>query len=116
MTIPHYAYLVLKMPWPHAIISVRGNDKRAFDYNWESCETADILLASIELQELKHALAESHPDLIMPQAKTSKTFIQPDDTRQNNPIVHGGTFQGGSRGQQFGSQIGTRTHQIPPGK
>jgi hypothetical protein len=32
-------------------------------------------LASAELQELKQALAESHPDSVMPEAKTSKTSI-----------------------------------------
>jgi hypothetical protein len=36
----------------------------------ESCETVDMLMASTELQELK-VLAESHPDPIMPEAKTS---------------------------------------------
>jgi hypothetical protein len=57
----HYAYLVLKMPGPHGIISIRGDVKRAFDCDRESCETADRLLASADLQELKQALAESPP-------------------------------------------------------
>jgi hypothetical protein len=35
--------------------------------------------ASIELQELKKALAKSPSDPIMPKAKTSKKSIQPDD-------------------------------------
>jgi hypothetical protein len=59
MTIPHYAYLVLKMPGSCGVISIRGDVKRAFDYDRESCETMDRLLASIELQELKQALAKS---------------------------------------------------------
>jgi hypothetical protein len=48
----------------------------------ESCETVDRVLASAELQELKEALAESPlpPDLVMPEAKTSKTSIQLEDT------------------------------------
>jgi hypothetical protein len=70
MAIPHYAYLVLKMPGPRGVIS-----KRAFDYDKESCETANRLTASTELQELNQALVESHPDLIMPEAETSKTSI-----------------------------------------
>jgi hypothetical protein len=61
MAIPHYAFLVLKMPGLHGVISIRGDIKRAFDCDRESCETADRLLASIELQELKQALAESPP-------------------------------------------------------
>jgi hypothetical protein len=59
MAIPHYAYLVLKMPGPHGVISIRGDIKRAYDCDKESCETASVLTTSTELQELKKALAES---------------------------------------------------------
>jgi hypothetical protein len=31
MTIPHYAYLVLKMLGPNDVISVKGDVKRAYD-------------------------------------------------------------------------------------
>jgi hypothetical protein len=82
MAIPHYAYLVLMMPWLCGIISIRGDVKRAFNCDRESCETCDILLASVELQELTQALAESPPPPlvpVMPEA-TSKTFIQLEDT------------------------------------
>jgi hypothetical protein len=37
-------------------------------------------LASVELEELKKALADSHPNPIMPETKTSKLSIQPEDT------------------------------------
>jgi hypothetical protein len=53
MVIPHYTYMVLKMPGPCGIISIRGDVRRAFDCDKESCETADRLTASAELQELK---------------------------------------------------------------
>jgi hypothetical protein len=68
---------------PRGFISIRGDIKGAFDCKRESCETADILMASAELQDLKQALAESpHPpsDPIMPKAKISKTSIQPEDS------------------------------------
>jgi hypothetical protein len=45
MVIPHYAYLVLKMPGPRGIVSIRGDVKRVFDYDRESYETANILSA-----------------------------------------------------------------------
>jgi hypothetical protein len=80
MVIPHYAYLVLKMLGPRGVISIRGDVKRAFDYDKESCETADRLTASVEHQELKQALAESPPYPVMPEAKTTKMSIQPDNT------------------------------------
>jgi hypothetical protein len=80
MVIPHYTYLVLKMPGPCTIISIRGDVKRAFEYDRESCEIADRLMPSTELQELKQALAESPLDSVKLEAKTSKTSIQLEDT------------------------------------
>jgi hypothetical protein len=41
MAIPHYAYMVLKMPGPHGVMSIKGDVKRAYDCNKESCEMAD---------------------------------------------------------------------------
>jgi hypothetical protein len=49
MTIPHYAYLVLKMPGPHGVISIRGDIKCAYDCDKASYETIDRLMASAEL-------------------------------------------------------------------
>jgi hypothetical protein len=81
MVIPHYAYLVLKMPGPRGVISIKGDVKQGFDCNRESCEAANRLMASVELRDLEQALAESPPpDPIMLEAKTSKTSIQVEDT------------------------------------
>jgi hypothetical protein len=38
MAIPHYTYLVLKMLGLNGVISIKGDVKRAYDYNRESCE------------------------------------------------------------------------------
>jgi hypothetical protein len=59
IAIPHYAYLVLKMLGPNGVISIKGDDKQAYVCDWESCKTVNTLLAFIELQDLKKALAES---------------------------------------------------------
>jgi hypothetical protein len=80
MTIPHYAYLVLKMSGPNGVISIKGDVKHAYDCDRESCKMADMLLASTELQELKKPFVESHTDPIMSEAKTSKLSIQPENT------------------------------------
>jgi hypothetical protein len=83
MAIPHYAYVVLTIPGLCGIISIRGDIKRAFNCDKESCETIDRLLESTELQELKQALAEPPPPLpdpVMLEAKTSKMSIQLEDT------------------------------------
>jgi hypothetical protein len=79
MAIPHYAYLVLKMPGLHGVISIRGDAKRAYDSGRESCEMADRLMASADLQDLKQALVESPLEPVMPEANTSMTSIQSED-------------------------------------
>jgi hypothetical protein len=80
MANPLYAYLVLKMPGPCGVISMKGDIKRAYDCDREICEMADRLIASAELQELKESLVESPPpDPVIPNSNTSKTSIQPED-------------------------------------
>jgi hypothetical protein len=89
MTILHYVYLVLKMPGPHGVISIRGDVKRVFDYDRESSEIVDRLMTSAKLRDLKQALTESPPppDPIMPEVKTSKTSIQLEDSlRKTVPL------------------------------
>jgi hypothetical protein len=49
MAILHYSYLVLKMPGPRGVISIRGDIKRAYHCDKESYEMVDRLAASIEL-------------------------------------------------------------------
>jgi hypothetical protein len=70
------------MPALRCVISIWGDVKHAYDCDKESCEMTDILIESVELQELKKALAESSPppDSVMLKAKTSKMSIQPEDT------------------------------------
>jgi hypothetical protein len=104
MVIPHYAYLVLKILGLHGVISIRGDIKWAFDCDKESCETADRLTTSIELQKLKHALDESPPRPGHARGQDLQE-VHPagGHTQQDNPVVHGGAFQGCSHRQQFGS-------------
>jgi hypothetical protein len=49
IAIPHYAYLVLKMPNPHGVISLRRDIKHAYDCDKESYEMAGRLMASSKL-------------------------------------------------------------------
>jgi hypothetical protein len=59
------------MKGPHGVISIRGDVKRAYDYDKETCEIADKLVTSTKLQELKEALAESPLDPVMPDSGNS---------------------------------------------
>jgi hypothetical protein len=82
MVIPHYAYLVLKMRGPNGVISIKGDVKRAYNCDWKSCKTIDMLLASAELQDLKvcHARSKTSKLSIQPKDNLSKTIpLFPDD-------------------------------------
>jgi hypothetical protein len=73
MVILHYAYLLLKMPGPHGFISIKGDAKCAYDCDRESCKMDERLTVSVELQELKKALAESPPpDPVMPRPRPQR--------------------------------------------
>jgi hypothetical protein len=52
MVILHYAYMVLKMSGLYGVIPMRGDLKRAYDYDKERCE---VLLDSIRASELDQA-------------------------------------------------------------
>jgi hypothetical protein len=83
MYILHYAYLVLKMPGPRGVISIRGDVKRAYDYDRQSCEMADRMTTSAELKKLKGSLAEYPPPplkLVVLDSKASKMSIQLENT------------------------------------
>jgi hypothetical protein len=70
------------MPELHGIISITRDTERAFDCYRESCETADRLTMTVELQDMKKALPEPPPlpSLVIPDSKTSKTSIQLEDS------------------------------------
>jgi hypothetical protein len=72
---------VLKMLGPREVISIRGDVKRAYDSVKESCEMADRLAASVELQELKEALAECPPPL--PTQNRSCPILRPPKSPSN---------------------------------
>jgi hypothetical protein len=106
MAIPHYAYLVLKVPGLHGVISIRGDVKRAYDCDKRSCEMADKLTASVELWELKESLAESPPPHTR-SSPTSRLPRCPSSRRTHSASRYRCLWR------NHGSHIGTHTHQIP---
>ena len=52
MAIPHYTYLVLKMPGPHGVFSLRGDIKHSYLCDKEAVEYAVRATATIDKQEL----------------------------------------------------------------
>jgi hypothetical protein len=71
--------MVLKMPGPYGVISIRGDVKWAFDCDRESCEMADRLsVCRAPRHEAGLGRVPSHP--VIPDAKTSKTSNQSEDS------------------------------------
>jgi len=77
MAVPHYAYLVLKMPGPSAVITLHGNHQKAYQCERESCNMADTIIASLDLaRELENSARDSDP----PAPKEANTSITPEET------------------------------------
>jgi hypothetical protein len=68
MAIPHYPYLLLKMPEPHGILSLRGNLKRAFD-----CDIQAIQIAPDDIEEIATVIAQMNPEEL--EIPTKKPYI-----------------------------------------
>jgi hypothetical protein len=64
MTIPHYPYLLLKMPGPHGILSLRGNLKHAFD-----CDIQVIEIAADDREEITTVAAQMNLEELETLAK-----------------------------------------------
>jgi hypothetical protein len=69
MTIPHYPYLLLKMPGPHGILSLRGNLKHAFDCDIQAIQIAAKAQAADGREEITTVAAQMNPEELEISAK-----------------------------------------------
>jgi hypothetical protein len=58
MAIPHYPYLMLKMPGPHEILSLRGNLKRAFNCDLQAIKIAAKAQTTDDREEIVTVAAQ----------------------------------------------------------
>jgi hypothetical protein len=66
MVVPHYTYLVLKMPSPAGVLSLQGDLKISFDCDTEAVELAatnQVPNAMMEIYAASKKLAPSEPDI-----------------------------------------------------
>ena len=52
MAIPHFSYLLLKMPGPNGVLSFQGDLKRSYDYDTEAVQIAAKAQQAFEAQEI----------------------------------------------------------------
>ena len=78
MAVPNYAYLKLKMPGPHGVITVGTSFQRAYECEVECCGHATAIVASEELAALKEEVAEEAPDT----KKSTGSFESAEDSKE----------------------------------
>jgi hypothetical protein len=77
MAVPHYVYLLLKMPGRSGVPTLRGNLKKSYDCNQETIQyalTTRVLDASGEVLAAAQQLSQA--GLEIPTRKASKSSIQ----------------------------------------
>jgi hypothetical protein len=75
MAVPHYTYLVLKMPSPAGVLSLQGNLKISHDYDMEAVEIAStnqVPNAMMEIYAASKNLAPSELDIPKKSDKANK--------------------------------------------
>jgi hypothetical protein len=75
MAVPHYTYLVLKMPGPAGVLSLQGDLKISFDYDTEAVELAatnQVPNAMMEIYVASKKLAPSELDIPEKSDKANK--------------------------------------------
>jgi hypothetical protein len=79
MAIPHYPYLLLKMPGPHRVLSLRSNLKRAFDCDEQAIQIAVKAQAVNDREEIATVAAQMNPEELEIPAKKPCIFAPPKE-------------------------------------
>jgi hypothetical protein len=83
MVIPHYIYLLLKMPTEKGVLSLRGNVLIAYNCEKEGYATAKALELSIRMQQ-SIADAKKIPlaDLEIPSKEATRAAVKSKETKE----------------------------------
>jgi hypothetical protein len=87
MAVPHYTYLVLKMPSPAGVFSLQGDLKISFDCDTEAMEltaTNQLPYAMMEIYAASKKLAPSELDI--PEKSDTANKPQPSEEVQVKAI------------------------------
>ncbi|KAK3160945.1 hypothetical protein QOZ80_1BG0068960 [Eleusine coracana subsp. coracana] len=80
MVIPHYPYLILKMPGLNGIISLHSDLQNSFDCDVQSCEMVNKQLMLSDQKEIQQVVGmEEQTGAMVPVKKPAKDKIQTDD-------------------------------------
>jgi hypothetical protein len=77
MAVPHYVYLLLKMPGQSGVLTLRGDLKKSYDYNQEAIQYASSTCVPDASGEVLAAAQQlSQAGLEIPTRKASQSSIQ----------------------------------------
>jgi hypothetical protein len=87
MVVPHYTYLVLKMPSPAGVLSLQGDLKISFDYDIEAVELAATNQVPNIMMEIYAASKKLAPtELEIPEKSDTANKPQPSEEVQVKAI------------------------------
>jgi hypothetical protein len=83
MAMPHYSYLVLKMPTEHGVLTLRGNVYTAYTYEEESFKVAEATDLSIRMEQtLVDATKTPADHLEIPKLQAPRKSIKSKDHKE----------------------------------
>jgi hypothetical protein len=80
MAIPHYPYLLLKMPGPHRVLSLRGNLKHAFNCDIQAIQITAKAQAANDREEVATIAAQMNLEELETLAKNPCILAPPKET------------------------------------
>jgi hypothetical protein len=70
MAVPHYAYLKMKLPGPHGVITITGCYKKSIECMRASSKLAEALVITEEKRQLLQRVAATQPGRPAPSQPT----------------------------------------------
>ena len=89
MAVPHYTYMMLKLPGPKGIITMHGDIRRSYSCDQESCTLAENVQAKAERDGIRLTAATLQDEGEVPAKKAAKSRINADQDIKKimlNPI------------------------------
>ena len=77
MAVPHYVYLLLKMPGNTGVLSLRGDLLKSFECDKEAIDHASIIRVPSSVSEILAAAKELSLKESMPSKKPSQSSVKP---------------------------------------
>ena len=112
-SVPHYAYLKMKMPGPKGIITVSGDFKRSIDCAKHSSELVQALVIVQELEEIKRKVDFAKQNLEC-RKKVIRDHLLAGQGHKEDPAGRSSPRPRRCDRRGPGPEIGKRAHPVPP--